>query len=115
MSSTTLVFGRTEKSFDPKHHVYIGPKSLLTSKNTSFAGKIPDAATSIVAQIESGREKSGKVWSDESSYTFAELETKTSRNLGVVRSDLIESLVRKHVPSKDDGKFLLHRLQFKIE
>lgn len=108
MSSTTLHFGAPGSQFSPKHTVFIGPRELLSNKSVKggIADVVPESVKATAAVVEDGREKFAKTWDGDRSYTFAELDTKTSRNLGTVRSDLIQALVQKHVPSKDDGEQL---------
>lgn len=106
MSSTTVHFGTPDGQFSPKHTVFIGPKALLGSESVKAGLKdaLSDVVRATAKTVEDGREKAAKTWDGERSFTFAELETKTSRNLGTVRSDLVHNLVQKHVPSKDDGR-----------
>jgi hypothetical protein len=99
---TTLRFAPLDPNFNPKHIVTIGAKALLASADVADGSAATAAAAAVVRD---GHDKSAKIWEDGRSFTFAELDTKTSRNLGTVRADLVHKLVQKHVPSKDDGAY----------
>jgi hypothetical protein len=114
MSNTTLLFGAPADGaqFTPAHTVFIGPRDLLAhgSVKGGIADVVPQSVQATAAVVSGGREKSAKTWEGEKSWTFAELDTKSSRNLGTVRADLVQQLVQKHVPSKDDGAYDCRKL-----
>jgi hypothetical protein len=102
---TTLRFAPLDAAATATHTVTVGTKAVL-----SAASDAPVSASAAHAQalavVRDGLDKSARVWDGTRSFAVAELEAKTSRNLGTIRADALAKLVQKHVPSKGDGAFL---------
>jgi hypothetical protein len=99
--STTLKFSPKAHAGAP-HTVFFGPKSLLAP--SSLGSSLPGETHAAAAAVQAGKDKVAKAHVGERTYTFAAVEEKTSRWMGAIRGDVVEGLVKKHLPSKEDGK-----------
>jgi hypothetical protein len=97
--STTLRFAPTPAS--APHTLVLGPRSRLSP--SSLVSELPTETHAALAAVESGRTPASNAWVGERAFSFVALEEKSSRFLGAVRADLVQSLVQKHVPATDDG------------
>ncbi|KAJ3005988.1 putative aminopeptidase npepl1 [Thoreauomyces humboldtii] len=110
MSQTTLRYGPTTSNVDAV--LSIGERSLLASTNeplwkvlgsdarTESLDVLIDGKTDIVTHFK-------KTGSSTVQHTFAHLSKETSRNMAVIRSDLIHDLVFKQVPKEGEVKIVL--------
>jgi hypothetical protein len=98
--STTLRFAAAPAAAAP-HTLVLGPRSRLSP--SALVSELPQEAHAALATVESGRTPSSNAWVGERAFSFVALEEKSSRFLGAVRADLVQSLVQKHVPATEDG------------